>query len=416
MKKLLLIPILLLAFSAHAQQKQNLTAQSTVCQTAASCLAVPVLQYQGGATFTLTGTFSGTVQFEASGDGGTTWVALNVTPSNSSTAVSSATTAGTWQANVVGYTNVRERVSTYSSGTVVASIVVSTVSARGGSGGGGAPVSLTATSPIVVAPSPTTGTGVISCPTCTTSAPTLNQVLNPTADKTFAMPDSIVSFKNTGAAFNYDGELELAPNVSTFKITYGPDALGESAGIVFNSTVGSLATKWSIISNEAFDDLHSFSLSDNSGSHKWYMKQGATGAIYFQQSGGNVGIGVDPAGSPASKLEVVGTTTSTGYATTTNCANGATPAVCAAAASGAVAIPTGVNPTLVVNTSAVTASSRIFLAIDESLTIAATTCNTTLSTLVQPVVTARSAGVSFTIQIGSTLATNPACVSYFLVN
>lgn len=386
MKKLLLIPILLLAVSAHAQQKQNLTAQSTVCQTAASCLAVPVLQYQGGATFTLTGTFSGTVQFEASGDGGTTWVALNVTPSNSSTAVSSATTAGTWQANVVGYTNVRERVSTYTSGTAVASIVVSTVSARGGSGGGGG------------------------------AAPTLNQVLNPTADKTFAMPDSIVSFKNTGAAFNYDGELELAPNVSTFKITYGPDALGESAGIVFNSTVGSLATKWSIISNEAFDDLHSFSLSDNSGSHKWYMKQGATGAIYFQQSGGNVGIGVDPAGSPASKLEVVGTTTSTGYATTTNCANGATPAVCAAAASGAVAIPTGVNPTLVVNTSAVTASSRIFLAIDESLTIAATTCNTTLSTLVQPVVTARSAGVSFTIQIGSTLATNPACVSYFLVN
>jgi len=38
------------------------------------------------------------------------------------------------------------------------------------SSGGGGSVSITATSPVVVTPSPTTGTGVISCPTCTTSA------------------------------------------------------------------------------------------------------------------------------------------------------------------------------------------------------------------------------------------------------
>lgn len=104
------------------------------------------------------------------------------------------------------------------------------------------------------------------------------------------------------------------------------------------------------------------------------------------------------------------------YSTETNCANGASPAVCGSAASGAVAIPTGSTPTLQVNTTAVTANSRIVLTIDESLTISGVTCNTTLATLTQPVVTARSAGASFTIQIGSTLATNPACVSYMVFN
>lgn len=102
--------------------------------------------------------------------------------------------------------------------------------------------------------------------------------------------------------------------------------------------------------------------------------------------------------------------------TTTNCSNGASTAVCGSAPTGAVAVPAGVNPTLQINTTAVTASSRIFLTIDESLTIAATTCNTTLATLLQPVVTARSAGVSFTIQIPATLASNPACVSYMILN
>lgn len=104
------------------------------------------------------------------------------------------------------------------------------------------------------------------------------------------------------------------------------------------------------------------------------------------------------------------------YSTETNCANGASPAVCGSAASGAVAIPAGLNQTLVVNTSAVTANSRIYLTIDESLTISGVTCNTTLSTLTQPVVTARTAGTSFTMQLSGTTTTNPPCVSYLVVD
>lgn len=104
------------------------------------------------------------------------------------------------------------------------------------------------------------------------------------------------------------------------------------------------------------------------------------------------------------------------YATFSNCSNAAAPAVCGAAAAGTVAVPTGATPTLTINTTQVTAVSQILVSIDESATIAATTCNTTLATLVQPVVTARVAGVSFTIQINSTLATNKACVHFWIIN
>lgn len=116
------------------------------------------------------------------------------------------------------------------------------------------------------------------------------------------------------------------------------------------------------------------------------------------------------------KLAVAVSITAPVYATTTNCANGAAPAVCGSAAAGHVAVPTGSNPTLVVNTSAVTANSEILLTVDESSTISGVTCNTTLSTLPTPVVTARTAATSFTIQVNATLLTNPACIGYSIVN
>lgn len=103
--------------------------------------------------------------------------------------------------------------------------------------------------------------------------------------------------------------------------------------------------------------------------------------------------------------------------TASNCSSSASPAVCGAAQAGSVALPTGTNPTLVVNTSIVTANSQIMLTVDESLgTKLAVTCNTTLSTLLNPVVTARTAGTSFTFTIGATIGTNPACVSYTVIN
>lgn len=74
---------------------------------------------KGGVALQLTGTFTGTVSFEATVDG-LTWVAFNMVPSNSATAASSATAVGAWSANCAGYSIVRARFSTATSGTVIA--------------------------------------------------------------------------------------------------------------------------------------------------------------------------------------------------------------------------------------------------------------------------------------------------------
>jgi hypothetical protein len=103
------------------------------------------------------------------------------------------------------------------------------------------------------------------------------------------------------------------------------------------------------------------------------------------------------------------------YLTNTNCNSNASPAVCAAAPNGGVAVPAGTGSTLVVNTTAVTASSQIFLQIDDSLTVTGATCNTTFSGLA-PYVSARTAGTSFTITVLGTSVTNPVCVAYKLEN
>ncbi len=128
----LLFGVLMLSARLPAQTgvTGNLTDHSTDCSTTNSCIAVPVLQNEGGVVFTLAGTFSGTVQFEASADGGTTWAALNATPSNSTTLATNATAPGTWQANIAAFTNVRLRCSVFSSGTINARINLSTASAR----------------------------------------------------------------------------------------------------------------------------------------------------------------------------------------------------------------------------------------------------------------------------------------------
>lgn len=116
-------------------------------------------------------------------------------------------------------------------------------------------------------------------------------------------------------------------------------------------------------------------------------------------------------------VDSTGKVTGSRFTSATNCSSSASPAVCASAAAGSVALPTGTNPTLQVNTSAVTANSQILLQVDESLgTKLSVTCNTTVSTLLDPVVTARSAGASFTFTIGATIAVNPACISYFIIN
>lgn len=152
MKKILLTVLtltLFFLFSGRVRAQDfvtfGLTAQATACPTnpgnsSSSTSAVTLSTLNaGGATFTIgSSAFSGTVAFFASGDGGTTWVGLNVFPSSSTTPVTGASAAGLWQANVSAYTHVCMAATTFSSGTITVTIRKSTVSASAGRGGGGA--------------------------------------------------------------------------------------------------------------------------------------------------------------------------------------------------------------------------------------------------------------------------------------
>jgi hypothetical protein len=99
----------------------NLTAASASC-LASNCLSIPVFSDTSTVTFQLSGTWSATVQFEFSVDNGVTWTALAVGPMPSGQQVTSATANGVWQADAAGFTNVRTRVSAFSSGTVVSQV------------------------------------------------------------------------------------------------------------------------------------------------------------------------------------------------------------------------------------------------------------------------------------------------------
>lgn len=95
-----------------------------------------------------------------------------------------------------------------------------------------------------------------------------------------------------------------------------------------------------------------------------------------------------------------------------SCASSASPAVCGTSPTGSVIVAAGAT-TVVVDTSAVTANSQIMLTFDTSLgTRLSVTCNTTNPL---PYVSARTAGTSFTIT-SSAPVTNPACISYLVVN
>lgn len=127
--------------------------------------------------------------------------------------------------------------------------------------------------------------------------------------------------------------------------------------------------------------------------------------------------GTTPAAGTFTSATATGAVSGATYSTATNCSSGASPAVCGAAASGGGAVPTGANPTLVVNTTAVTAGSQIQLTPDETLgTKLTVTCNTTLTTQGPLVVTARTAGTSFTVAVDATVATNPVCFNWTIIN
>ena len=102
------------------------------------------------------------------------------------------------------------------------------------------------------------------------------------------------------------------------------------------------------------------------------------------------------------------------YGTVTNCTSSAAPAVCGQAKQGSVVIAAA-GTTVTVNTTGVTANSQILVTEDSSLgTKLSVTCNTTTGRTYT--VTTRTAATSFVITASAAPATNPACLSYTIVN
>jgi hypothetical protein len=98
------------------------------------------------------------------------------------------------------------------------------------------------------------------------------------------------------------------------------------------------------------------------------------------------------------------------------CVSNASPALCGGSSTGFVSIPAG-STTLTIDTTAVTSYSQIIMQGDESIGAAlGVTCNTTLTSLINPVVTARVPGTSFSVATSATIAVNPACYSYMIIN
>jgi hypothetical protein len=207
---------------------------------------------------------------------------------------------------------------------------------------------------------------------------------------------------NTGTQVDaFSGQPSFAGNSNGAGIFYGGYVIPEAGGWYFVSMTYTLGT------HTATRARLQLGLLGQSNTPTWLDYPGTGGG--FLQLWNPQLIPLTPAATGI-------TTIPSQFGFATDCANGATPAVCGNAPTGVVAIPTGSTPSLTVNTTAVTAKSHIFLQLDESATISAITCNSTLATLVQPVVTARSPGVSFTMQLNATLASHPACVHFLVEN
>lgn len=136
-------------------------------------------------------------------------------------------------------------------------------------------------------------------------------------------------------------------------------------------------------------------------------------------------VAITAPGSLTATTSLAATTSVSGasYLTATNCAGvgtAANPSVvtCTAAAAGAFSCATAATTgTCTINTTAVTANSEIFViqTSSESARLSVT-CNTAFDLSASaPLLASKSLGVSFTINLG-TVAVNPACFDYFIVN
>jgi hypothetical protein len=125
MKKLLSIFIILYSLCCFPQAVKlpvntagNISTGGTTCATTSACVSINLPEGTSSVSVNVVGTFSGTLNFEQSGDFGVTWVAANAAPQPSGTSSTSTTTTGFFIVPAGGPTSFRVRGSSgWSSGT-----------------------------------------------------------------------------------------------------------------------------------------------------------------------------------------------------------------------------------------------------------------------------------------------------------
>lgn len=131
MKKLCILAAVLCSFaSAFGQMSStgSITATGTTCGTTNACIVLNLFNNPSvsttSATVVISGTFSATLQFEASTDG-VNFSSILGSPLAGGAAVSSATSTGTWSFGIPALVQFRVRASAYASGTATITIQAS---------------------------------------------------------------------------------------------------------------------------------------------------------------------------------------------------------------------------------------------------------------------------------------------------
>jgi hypothetical protein len=233
----------------------------------------------------------------------------------------------------------------------------------------------------------------------------------------------------TGTADSYitflpTGELDHWSQGTAHEIYWGCFPPGDGAACKGRNSSIDTETGELTVGDIAGTQTGWFSIVDPAFAHKVSIKELASLAADFNfnlpSTAGSTGQVLTSQGGGSTSM--IWTNPGT---TATNCAaNGtaANPSVvaCSAAAAGMFSCATAATTgTCQVNTTAVTANSEILITTDDADGGAGqlnVTCNTSLTTpAAKPLLHAKSAGASFTINLG-TVAANPACFEYHIVN
>lgn len=124
------IILLLLSACAFGQMSStgSITASGSTCATTNACISLTLFNAPNlsttAASIALSGTFSGTLQFESTTDG-INWSAIGGLPVTPGSAMTSATAVGTWNFGIAAQNGLRVRCSAFTSGTITVLIQAS---------------------------------------------------------------------------------------------------------------------------------------------------------------------------------------------------------------------------------------------------------------------------------------------------